>query len=43
MNDYKFLELEHLYFRDHSSTIFYYNEMVLRRVKKKTFKIDNFR
>ena len=42
MNDYKFLELEHSSFRDHSSTIFYYNEMVLRRVKKKSFNIDNF-
>ena len=39
MNDYKFLELEHSSFRDHSSTVFYYNEMILRRVKKKLKKI----
>lgn len=42
MNDHKFLELEHSSFRDHSSTVFYYNEMILRRVKKKSFNIENF-
>ena len=42
MNNYKFLKIENSSFRDHSSNVFYYDNIILRRVKKNSFNIENF-